>query len=467
MKENRERVINLTLDTMNTILTQIRGVMLLSLKASTRTRVVIFLILLQVICALALPRAVKGDGTPAGELEILLTYTLGFSFAIQALATLWASCSLFAGEISSKRIQMTVVKPVGYAVLWLGRWFSLLMLNALILAVVYLLVYLQIRGYEHQGKWSPDVIPTSRHVARPNLPSPEEAAQAMFRHMKKTNTMPKDLTDAVVLDALEEQERERYDIINPGDEVKLNFNLPRPVKDGEEITVRLKFDTEYSTRQHVKGVVRLSVKGDVDNSIEQTLNNVTQNELFLTFKASDFISRLKTEKQLQSFDLSFIFKGEDEKVSALMLRLRQDVTLMLPGGSFEMNLVRSAFMQGCVLAVLAAFGLMLSACFSFPVASFAATVVLALVMIGGGVLPMVSKEDEKVLSTRIGVEVLRSVRYVTKHSTGSSPLTSVVRSERIERDAMLLSAFWNMGLIPLVFTLLACVALRRRELAQV
>ena len=449
-----------------TIFTQIRGVMLLALKASTRTRVVVFLMLLQVICVLALPRAVKGDGTPAGDLEILLTYTLGFSFAIQALATLWASCSLFAGEISSLRIQMTVVKPVGYAVLWLGRWFSLLLLNAFVLAVVYMLVYLQIRGAEHRGRWSSDVIPASRFLARPILPTPEEAALTMFNHMKETDSLPEKLSEAEVLEALEEQERERYDIINPGDEVRLSFNLPRPVAEGEEITLRLKFDTEYSTRQHVKGVIRLSAEGDADNSIEQSLDNVTQNELFLKFKASEFINRNTSGKPLQSFNVSFIHTGEDKKASALMLRLRQDVSLMQPGGPFEMNLVRSAFMQGCVLAVLAAFGLMLSACFSFPVASFAATVVLALVMIGGGVLPMVSKEDEQVLSTRVGVQILRSVRYVTRYATGSSPLTSVVRGERIERSAMLVSAFWNMGLMPLALALLACGVLRRRELAN-
>ncbi len=451
---------------MKRLLTQIRGVMALALKASTRTRVIIFLVLLQVICALTLPRAVKGDGTPAGELEILLTYTLGFSFAIQVLATLWAACSLFAGEIKAQRIQMTVVKPVGFAVLWLGRWLSLLVLNAIILVIVYLLVYLQIRVAEHRGSWSADVIPRAHHVARPNLPSPLAAATIILKHMKATDAMPEKLSEAEVLSELEEQERERYDIINPGDQVKLNFDLPRPVREDEEITVRLKFDTEYSTREHVKGVVRLSVGGDADNSLEQTVDNVTQNELFLAFKASHFLDRLKAEDQIQSFNLSFVFEGKEKKASALMLRFRQDVALMLPGGSFEMNLVRSAFQQGCMLAALAAFGLMLSACFSFPVASFAATVVLMLVMIGGGVLPMVSKEDERVLTTRIGVEVLRSVRYVTKHSTGISPLTSVVRGERIERETMLIAALWNMALIPLVLAVLACAVLRRRELAQ-
>ena len=88
-------------------------------------------------------------------------------------------------------------------------------------------------------------------------------------------------------------------------------------------------------------------------------------------------------------------------------------------------------------------------------------------MIAGGVLPMVSKEDEKVWSTRIGVKILRSVQYVTQHVTGASPLTSVARGERIRRDTMLVTAFWNMGLMPLALAALACVVLRRRELANV
>ncbi|MFO7935989.1 MAG: hypothetical protein R6V06_00025 [Kiritimatiellia bacterium] len=451
---------------LKTTLTQIRGITLLALQASTRTRVVLLLVLLQVICVFMLPRAVEGDGTPAGDLEILLTYTLGLSFAVQALATMWASCSLFAGEISSLRIQMTVVKPAGFVVLWLGRWFALLLLNAALLVIVYVLVYLQVRMAEYRGGWARDVIPASQHLSRPVLPSTEESARLLLEQMKKAGTIPEGMSEEEVLDTLEEQESERYDIINPGDEISLNFALKRPVEKDDEITLRLEFDTEYSTRENVRGVVRLAEKGNPGNYQEKTLDSVTQNELFLKFKASDFISRSKTGKPLRSFDLTFFYNSRDEKASALMLRLRQDIVLLLPGGSFEMNLVRSAFLQGCVLAVLAAFGLALSACFSFPVASFAATAVLALVMMAGGVLPMVSKEDEKVWSTRVGVKVLRSVRYVTKHAVGASPLTSVARGERIRRDTMLITAFWSLGLMPLVMAVLACAVLRRREVAD-
>jgi hypothetical protein len=197
------------------------------------------------------------------------------------------------------------------------------------------------------------------------------------------------------------------------------------------------------------------------------MDNITQNEIKLEFAANSFIKESTGGSLLQDFIVSFKYTGEDDKASALMMRLRQDAALMIPGGTFESNLVRSAFVQGGVLALLAAFGLALSAVFYFPVASFAATVVLMLIMISGGVLPMVTKEDEKQWQNRAGIAVLRSVHYVTKHSSEISPLHSVVRGERIPDRAILISAFWNMGLMPLMLATLACAALRRRELAGV
>lgn len=447
-------------------LRQIWGVTLLSLRAAVRTKVVIFLVLAQVLCALVLPRVVKGDGTSAGELEILLTYTLGLSFGIQALSTLWSSCSLFASEISSFRIQLSTVKPVQFSIFWLGRWLALLLLNGALLFFVYSVVYLQIRWVERSHGWAAGVVPAALHVAPPTLPTPAEEARLVYEMMQSKGELPEGLTEKEVLATLEEQAAERYDIINPGDEVVLNFHLVRAVRKGESITLRFKFDTEYSTREHVKGLCRLSLHDQPGLFAESRLQSVTQNEIRIEFEAAPFIAGVAENNSLQDFTVSFKHTGEDEKASALLLRFRQDVTLMIPGGTFESNLVRSAIVQGSVLALLAAFGLTLSAVFSFPVAAFAATVVLALIMIGGGVLPLVSKEDEKKWENRVGVAVLRAVQVTTRHISEISPLHAVVRGELIENHSILISVFWNMGLLPLMLATLACAALRRRELAN-
>lgn len=444
---------------------QIWGVALLSLRAAVRTKMVIFLVLAQVLCALVLPRVVKGDGTAVGELEILLTYTLGLSFGIQALSTLWSSCSLFASEISSFRIQLAVVKPVYFSIFWLGRWLALLLLNGILLIFVYTIVYLQIRWVERSEGWEAGVVPSALHVAAPTLPTPKEEARLVYEMMQKKGDLPEGLSEKEILATLEAQAFERYDIINPGDEVVLNFHLTRAVKEGERITLRLKFDTEYSTRAHVKGLCRLKLQGNPALFAEQQLESVTQNEIRLEFESDPFVAGAAKDDSLRDFVVVLKYTGEDDKASALLLRFRQDVVLLIPGGTFAGNLLRSAVVQGSVLALLAAFGLSLSAIFSFPVAAFAATVVLALIMIGGGVLPLVTKEDEKRWENRVGVAVLRAMKNTTQHISEINPLRAVVRGELIDKRSILVSVFWNMGLLPLAMAILACAALRHRELA--
>ena len=89
------------------------GITGLALRASLRTRTVGAVIVLLMACILILPCVLKGDGTPAGDLQVLFTYTLGFAFGLLALASLWTACSLFAAEIDSTRIQLTVVALSG------------------------------------------------------------------------------------------------------------------------------------------------------------------------------------------------------------------------------------------------------------------------------------------------------------------------------------------------------------------
>ncbi|MDD2599418.1 MAG: hypothetical protein PHO37_09350 [Kiritimatiellae bacterium] len=448
-------------------LRQIWGVMLLSLRAAIRAKMVIFLILAQVLCALVLPRVIKGDGTAAGELEILLTYALGLSFGIQALATLWSSCSLFASEISSFRIQLAVVKPVHFPIFWLGRWLALLLLNGVLLLFVYTIVYFQLRWVEQNQGWEPGIVPSALHVSPPILPTAKAEARQIYSMMQSKGELPEGLSEAEVLATLEEQAAERYDIINPGNEVVLNFQLARAVRKGENITLRFRFDTEYSTRAHVKGLCRLELQGQPTLFAEHQLESVTQNEIRLEFAADPFVAGATAGNSLRDFVVILKHTGADDKASALLLRFRQDVVLMIPGKTFESNLLRCALVQGSVLALLAAFGLTLSAVFSFPVAAFAATVVLALIMIGGGVLPLVSKEDEKKWENRMGVAVLRAMQSTTRHISEAKPLRSVVRGELIAQRNILISVFWNMGVLPLALAILACAALRRRELANV
>jgi len=456
-------------------LRRIGGVSLLAVRASLRTRVFAAMLALLAVCVLALPGAVKGDGTPAGELYILLAYTLGFAFGILCLATLWSACALFAAEIDSARMQLSSVKPVRASEFWLGKWLALLLLNAVLLLAVYAGVYAQVQWKMRANGWDAAERPSSRRVARPILPTPKEEARQAYAQMLAQKALPEGVSEKTALRVLESKAREKYDVISPGAQAGWRFRLARPVGVGEAVTVRMKFDTEYSTREQVKGVCRLRCLQAPEQMVEIPLDDFTLNEIEFAVDTRAFLGEgpaggprrtAAGPKGLRDFELTFHHTGDPKRASALMLRFRQDVVLLTSGGAFEGNLLRSACVHWGVLALLAAFGLSLSACFSLPVAAFAATVLLALTMVGNSVVRVVSEEDEKDWRNRIGIWVSRGVSEATSHAMQAEPLTALTRGERIDLGVLGASVAWNVLLVPLLLAGAGCWVLRRRELAD-
>lgn len=448
-------------------LRQTGGTLRLAARTALRTRTVGAVLVLLAACVGLLPRAVHGDGTPSGDMQILLQYTLGFAFFLLCLATLWSACALLAAEIDSRRIHLTAVKPVRAISLWLGRWLALLAIQAALLAVIYLGTYAQLHWRMRRDGWRPTDRPASRRVTRPLLPPPREEARAMLASMRASGTRPQGVGDAAILRALETKAREKFDVVNPGQDVRWRFRLGRPLRPGGPLTVRLRFDSEYSTREHVRGVCRIWPEAHPERAVEHPLDNFTLNEIAFPVDTRAFAGASgRDTESLREFVLSFRHAGEARRVSALMLRFRQDVALLTAGGSFEANLARAALLQWAVLALLAAFGLTLSACFSMPVAAFVATLTLALTLLGHSVVRTVSVEEEQAWRNRIGIWVSRGISSVTSRAVRAEPLTSLTRGERIGTDRIGETLLWNALLLPLGLAGVGVLVLRRREWAD-
>lgn len=448
-------------------LRQTGGTLRLAAHSMLRTRTIAAVLVLLVACVGLLPRAVRGDGTPSGDIQILLQYTLGFAFFILCLATLWSACALLAAEIDSRRIHLTVVKPVRPISLWLGRWLALLVIQAALLAVIYLGTYAQLHWRMRQDGWCPADRPASRRVTRPLLPSPSEEARAILASMHANGTRPQGVSDAAILRTLETRAREKFDVVNPDQDVRWRFRLGRPLQPGEPLTVRLRFDSEYSTREHVRGVCRIWPEAYPERVVEHRLNDFTLNEIALPVDTRAFSDAAGHDPEgLRTFVLVFRHVGETRRVSALMLRFRQDVALLTADGSFEANLARAALLQWAVLALLAAFGLTLSACFSLPVAAFVATLTLVLTLLGHAVVRTVSVEEEQAWRNRVGIWVSRGISSITSRAVQAEPLTSLTRGERIESDRIGETLIWNALLLPLGLAGMGVLMLRHREWAD-
>ena len=195
---------------------------------------------------------------------------------------------------------------------------------------------------------------------------------------------------------------------------------------------------------------------------EIPLNDFSLNEIEFDIACLAFA----VTNDVSALNLSFTHTGDAAKSAALMLRFRKDVVILTQGGTFEANLLRSAMIHWSILALLAAFGLTLSACFSLPVAVFTSTILLLLVMIGTSVTEVVSQEDEKDWLQRPGIIVSRFVTTVARHAVRMDPLDAVVNGERIENPVLRDVLMWNTLLVPACFALGGILILRRRELAS-
>jgi hypothetical protein len=441
---------------------KIFGILVISLRAALRAKTVFALLLLLAACVTFLPAVIKGDGTPEGDCRILVMYTIGFAFAILCLSTLWAACALFAAEIDNQNIQLSAVKPVRPFDFWLGKWLALLVLNGLLIIAVYCSVYAQIRWKQRQPGWRERVQLVSRHIARPILPTPQQEALETYAVLAKQKELPEGFSKAQVLRTLADKAQERYTIVNPGESVEWRFSFVRPVATNEIVTVRIRFDTEYSTRTSVVGLCRMAPNVSNEPVIEIPLSDFSLNEIVFDVSCAAF----GATKDITGFSLGFKHTGDPAKTSAVMFRFRKDVALLTQGGTFEANLVRSAIIHWSILALLAAFGLTLSACFSLPVAVFTSTMLLLLVMVGTSVTEVVSQEDEKEWLQRPGIIVSRVVSNVAQHAIRMDPLDAVINGERIENIPFMDALLWNLFVVPLGFALCGILILRRRELAS-
>src|SRR5438876_8155463 len=114
----------------------------LTWKAAFRFRLFLVLCLLLLATVVGLPLLLKDDGTARGFTQILITYTLSSITALLGLSTLWLACGTLARDIEECQIQMVAVKPIARWQIWLGKWLGLVSLNAALLVLSGLSVFI-------------------------------------------------------------------------------------------------------------------------------------------------------------------------------------------------------------------------------------------------------------------------------------------------------------------------------------
>jgi hypothetical protein len=369
------------------------GIAGLAVRTAVRSRFLLCLTLLLLVAVLALPFLIKGDGTAAGRVKVLLHYTLGFTALILAATSLWVSCGAISQQVESRQIQVLAVKPVRRWEIWLGNWLGLLAVNALLLALAAGLV----AAFVHRTVWSSRTGARDRQalldevlVARlPVLPVEEPLDEAVSRRLTEWSDegrIPAGVPQATVLSVIRRTIEAERSTVPAGHRKEWIFHMP-PACRTESFAVRFQLSASFRDRLPVTGdwtVERAGIPGAFCFRTENRLNGYHR---FVVPPASTppGAPRGPGRSAFSAADPRVVVRFENAPrptSNTAVFDPSGNIELLVPRGGFAGNLLRAVLVLYAQLAVLVAVGLTAGALFSFPVATFVAAAVVLIAVLG-------------------------------------------------------------------------------------
>jgi len=350
----------------------ILAISILTLKAAIRFRVVLVMSLLLVGGVVLLPLIIKDDGTARGFTQIILTYTLSLTTALLGFSTLWLSCGILAREIEEAQMQMVAVKPVGRWQIWLGKWFGILAMNAVLLALAGGAVYVMMQS--RAAKLKPveqailrDEIFVARKVAREVVPDYDREASAFIREKLKEGPPPEGLSLNALQIIVREQRKSLDQLVSPGQRRVWEIYVGEPAKlRNLPMTIRTRFDPPTPDLNE-RFMTRWEF-GDLQTRNQFQTNFVIPAETHVEFPIP---ANLVNDK-------GYLHIRFDNVVEKALLFPDNGMEVMYRMGGFGWNYIRGIGVIFCWLALLAALGLAGASFLSFPVAAFCTMAVLFL-----------------------------------------------------------------------------------------
>jgi len=353
----------------------------LTWKAALRFRLFLVVAVLLLGSVIGLPLLIKDDGTARGFTQILLTYTLTTISALLGLSTLWLACGTLARDIEECQVQVVAVKPIARWQIWLGKWLGLVSLNAALLllsglSVFILLEWRATRLPPEQQQVLRNEVLVARGSAKQKDKSKEieETTDRLLRDRLQKH--PVDRVDLPELRKLiREQVKAELQVVPPGYYRPWTLDLglaSRSLRD-QPLQLKIKFNAaEKSPSGTFAGVWGIGVpqKTATWRSDVMSLSPDTFHEFQIPPNLFD-----------ENGVLTINFYNPND--TALLFPLEDGFEVLYREGGFGLNFARGMGIIFCWMALLAALGLASASFLSFPVAAFVSLGVLAVVLASG------------------------------------------------------------------------------------
>jgi len=360
-------------------MSRILAIAFIALRSSVRSRIVLLLLAILLLVVIGLPLTVRGDGTMAGHVQIVLGYTLGSVFIILALATLWAGCAAVSTEIQGRQLQLVTTKPVRAAEIWLGKWLGLLLLNASLLALSGAAVYglllwttrPSVTTSGDQLALREELLVARRPIAAAT-PDFNHAARARLDELQRQQALPPDAHPAQVLDSIRHAMLADYFSVRPGTRHTWVFDAPGGLNRNHSLLFRLRFNSSDVGFAPVTGLWRVRAE-DGPEIFTRSETRIPGGTHTLLVPAGSLPGNGPIVVDYDNLDSSVTVLFDPDR----------GLELLALAGSFEGNLLRALLILFIRLAFLAALGVTAGSLFSMPVAAFVSLCLLLLIQLGG------------------------------------------------------------------------------------
>jgi hypothetical protein len=451
---------------------KIMAIAILAARGAIRSRVVLVLLVLLLLAVAGVPLTVKSDGTLAGEVQILVRYTLGLVLLILSLAVLWAGCASVSLEWQSRHLQLVVTKPIHPLQLWLGKWLGLVVLQAVLLAVCGAVTAGLLAWRLREPLRDPvrrelllDEILVSR---RPLVPEPvnvDTAARLRLEEEQTGGRLPADVPPETMLQAIRQNLLIQAFSVPPGGRREWHFPRPGRLDRRHSLLLRFRFASSTPGPDRVTGAWEIQ-RGSGIPAVQMHTN--------VTATAWHSI-RIPCAALSEDGPLVVAYENIHTAPVTVLFSPEDGLEVLAYAESFAPNYARALLVLFGQLVFLAALGITAGSLFSMPVAAFVSGFVLLLIQIAGQLQSMAAQpvflaghRGEPAMGPlgaqvyRFFLKLLSAVMGPLQVPGSLDKLTSGVLVSRSETFRVLLTH----GLIyPLLLALLAAWIMRRREVA--
>jgi hypothetical protein len=350
------------------------------------SRLSILLVMMVVVTLPILPLLLDPQERLAYRLQFLLTWSLSGASVLLAVITIALSCGSVCGDIESRRIHMTLSKPIHRSEYLLGKWLGVILLDGMLVGLVGIGVYAGVLALAKMPAADAadrlavqEQVLTARVVARPEHPSGadfDRSVAATIEEIRKSDPAsfdrsPERARTRIVAQRVHEWHTVTADVVSS----YLFTGLDKQEIRAPVVQLRLEpfADNSSIARADVRFALWLNerpfpIRGGEHAAYTFSTGLTHTIDLPTEAIADDGTLRVTIANQ------NLVMPGE-ERPTSISFTPGEGLEVMYRAGSFGGNFVRGLLVMWAKLVLLAAAALAAAAWLGFPTALLASLMV--------------------------------------------------------------------------------------------